>query len=132
MSHYCKICGKWEENNQWVEEYTKMLEKHQMCFTCNHWRQQMEDDKERGEHGWAVINGKHYVLEPDTQEDSTFKGFCGAKTRITFFDGTVVKCNNLWYQGTIPEGYWRELMPDNATIEWSDDKDKDDDDSLPF
>ena len=118
MAHFCKICGQYEANTDWNDEYTKMLDGHQMCFTCNHWRQQLEWDKERGEHNWAIVNGHHYVLEPKAPKESPFKGFGGAKTLVKFFDGTVIECENLWHQGEIHNPYWRELMPDNATIEW--------------
>ena len=82
MGHYCKICGQWEANDQWNDEYTKLLEEQQMCFTCNHWRQQLEWDKERGEHNWAVVDGHHYVLGPSAPAESPFKGFEGTISEI--------------------------------------------------
>ena len=69
--------------------------------------------KERGEHGWAVIDGKHYVLLPHTDLNWP-RGMGGAKMRIRFFDGYETICDNLWCQGEIPSGYWRDLMSDNA------------------
>ena len=118
MGHYCKICGQWEANDQWNDEYTKLLDEHQMCFTCNHWRQQHEWDKERGDHNWAVVDGHHYVLEPSAPAESPFKGFGGHKVTVKFKDGTVVECDNLWHQGEIHNPHWRELMLDNAEIIW--------------
>ena len=116
MAHYCKICGQYEENTDWNDEYTKMLDEQQLCFTCNHWRQQHEWDKERGEHNWAVVGGHHYVLAP--HKDSGFRGFYGRMVTVKFNDGTVKQCDNLWHQGEIHNPYWRELMPDNAEIDW--------------
>lgn len=118
MAHYCKICGKYEANDEWNEEYTQMLDNQQLCFTCNHWRQQHEWDKERGEHNWAVVDGHHYVLEEAAPEESPFKGFGGHMVTVKFNDGTVKKCNNLWHQGEITNPHWRALMPDNAEIIW--------------
>ena len=117
MAHYCKICGQYEENTDWNDEYTKMLDEQQLCFTCNHWRQQYEWDKERGEHNWAIVDGHHYVLAP--HKDSGFKGFGGHMITVKFKDGTVKKCDNLWHQGEIHNPYWKNLMPDNAEIEWN-------------
>ena len=70
MAHYCKICGQYEENTDWIKSCKTELEEHQMCFTCNHWRQQHEWDKERGEHNWCVVDGHHYVLEEPAPEES--------------------------------------------------------------
>lgn len=119
MAHYCKICGQYEENTDWNDEYTKMLDEQQLCFTCNHWRQQHEWDKERGEHNWAVVEGHHYVLEEAAPEESPFKGFGGHKVIVKFFDGTVKECSNLWHQGEIHNPYWKNLMPNNAEIDWN-------------
>ena len=112
----CCICGKEEDPTHWVQDCGEKLMKHQMCFECNHWREQHElDHTTRGEHGWAVINGSHYTLHPHTDG---IRGMYGRTYKIEFNDGTVVECNNLWHQGDLNRAakYWRELMPDNAVI----------------
>ena len=117
MAHYCKICGQYEANTDWIESCKTELEEHQMCFTCNHWRKQHEADlNERGEHNWAVVDGHHYVLAP--HKDKGFKGFDGRLVTVRFKDGTVRQCDNLWHQGEIHNPYWKKLMPDNAKIDW--------------
>ena len=117
MAHYCKICGQYEENTDWIESYKAELEEQQMCFACNFWRKQHEADlNERGKHNWAVVDGHHFVLAP--HKDSGFRGFDGHMVTVKFKDGTVKKCDNLWYQGEIHNPYWRKLMPDNAEIDW--------------
>ena len=108
----CKICGKEEDVDHWTN--AAEMTHHQMCFKCNFWREKMELDSKRDKHTWAVINGEHYYLEPHT--DGYFKGFGGRKFRIRFNDGFETVCDNLWYQGEVPEGYWREQFPDNATF----------------
>ena len=113
----CCICGKKENPENWCDDCAKSLVKHQMCFECNHWRLQHEADiKERGEHGYAIVNGGHYVLAPHT--DSYFKGFGGHRFKFEFKDGTIVECDNVWFQGNINEAHhhWLEVMPDNARI----------------
>ncbi len=113
----CCICGKKENPEHWCDDCAKSLVKHQMCFKCNHWRLQHEADiKERGEHGYAIVNGYHYVLAPHT--DSFFKGFGGCKFKFEFLDGTIKECDNVWCQGDIKEAHphWLEVMPDNAKI----------------
>ena len=109
----CKICGKQEDISHFYDDYAAELESHQMCHTCNHWRLQHElDQTDRGEHRYAIIGGTHYILEPHT--DDYFKGFSGHKFRIRFHDGFETTCDNLWCQGDIPAGHWRDIMPDNA------------------
>lgn len=103
----CRICGQEDESEHWSNGQV-MAERH-LCQECNFWQDCLNNDKNRR---WAVINGEHYVLEPHT--DDYFKGFGGKEYTIRFFDGTIVKCDNLWHQGEIPDGYWREQFPDNA------------------
>lgn len=113
----CCICGKKENPTNWIDECAKKLVKHQMCFECNHWREQHELDLTvRGEHNYAIVGGNHYVLCPPT--NSYFKGFGGRKITFEFLDGTIKECDNVWYQGDITDAHphWRELMPDNAMI----------------
>ena len=108
----CKICGAEENTDRWFNG--KELEKHQMCQSCNHWREQYELDKTtRGEHGYAIFNGTHYTLLPKNDAD-VFKGFGDRNFNIKFNDGYEASCDNMWCQGQIPEGYWRNLMKDNV------------------
>lgn len=124
MKIKCKICGKEEDTSNWLNR--EELEKHQMCFDCNFWREKQEIDAQRPEHTWAVIDGVHYYLNPHT--DSYFKGFGGRNFRIRFNDGFETECDNVWCQGDVPEGYWREQFPDNAKFvngeTWKTDKDE--------
>lgn len=114
----CCICGKEEDRGRWIDSCSKELFKHQMCFTCNHWRTQHEQDLKDGPHSYAIVNGTHYRLMPHT--DSFFKGFGGHKFVFEFFDGTIVECDNVWCQGRLTDedthAHWREIMPDNAKI----------------
>ena len=110
----CKICGAEEESEKWIPYTKEKIEEKQMCFNCLHWAEQYYlDCTDRGEHGYAIINGIHYVLRPHT-DINWMRGMCGDKMRIRFFDGYETICDNLWCQGEIPSGHWRDLMPDNA------------------
>ena len=116
----CRICGKVEDSDRYIPDTKKSIELNECCFRCLHWHDQMMlDAVERGEHKWAVINGTHYVLCEHTDAE-VFRGYGGHKFKIRFNDGYETICDNLWCQGDIPEGYWRELKPDNAKFinEW--------------
>ena len=109
----CKICGKEEEPSHWINE--KDMLKHQMCFNCNFWRDMLEKDSKRPPYTVCMINGTHYVIEPD-EPNAAFQGFGGAEFQIEFHDGTRVITHNLWCQGE-PKGYWKEKFPNNARFE---------------
>ena len=110
----CKICGKSERLDYFCDTYAVILNDEQMCHTCHHWHSQMKYDLEdRGEHRWAIIDGQHFALLPSA-DPGCFRGFNGRAFRIRFNDGYETTCDNLWHQGDIPAGYWRNLMPDNA------------------
>lgn len=110
----CKICGAKEDTERWIPSVGKKIQSCGMCTNCLFWREQMTlDDTKRGLHGWAVINGTHYVLGEHT-DAIAFKGYGGRKFHIRFKDGFETDCDNLWCQGDIPSDHWRDLMPDNA------------------
>ena len=111
----CKICEKDIESYNYIDEVSKAMDTHQMCFNCNFWRQMLEEDSKRDPHTWCVINGTHYVIEPDNP-NAAFQGFGGAEFQIEFNDGYKVITHNLWCQGE-PNEHWREKFPDNARFE---------------
>ena len=111
----CKICGAVENSEKWVEETRKELEESGLCFNCNFWHGQYLRDKEMGEYDVAIVNGEHYRLLPE-DPNAYFKGHGGRGFIFKFHDGAVRQCHNVWFQGIIPEGHFRELMPDNAEI----------------
>lgn len=116
----CKVCEKEETPSNYINE-SEMIE-HQMCFFCNFWRDMLEKDSKRLSHTWCVIDGTHYVIEPD-DPGNYFQGFGGAEFQIEFNDGHRVVTHNLWCQGDIDPA-WRDKFPDNARFEnnlkWTD------------
>ena len=83
----CKICGKEEDTSRYIEKMANELQNNQMCFTCNHWREQHElDINIRGIYHYAIVKGEHYVLGPDIPGNSFMKGFAGRKFTFKFKD----------------------------------------------
>ena len=126
----CKHCGRFM-----TEKYAGYHDKHgkfhrtecyrdydnkDICFECNFWLEHFDNDN-NPEDKFLVpfrYKHKHYIADINTEHKKDyFKGFGGAKTRITFNDGKVIECDNVWFQGDIPKRFWK-LMPDNATLEW--------------
>ena len=111
----CKVCGDIVDSDNFMSDIAKNMETHQMCFHCNFWRDMLEKDAKRPSHTWCMIDGTHYVIEPD-DPGSYFQGFGGAKFQIEFNDGHKVITHNLWCQGEPPKE-WIDKFPNNARFE---------------
>lgn len=110
----CKVCGAEEFPERYYVRET--LKKHQMCFSCNFWREQLANDqKYKGQHKCCMIDGTHYIIG-DEDDQSAFRGFGGARFQIEFNDGFKVVTTNLWCQGE-PSEYWKDKFPNNARFE---------------
>lgn len=98
-----------------ADEYrcSEEMTRRHMCFTCNFWTDHIQRDHNEDKDVFVVANGKHYII--DESPNPCFKGHCGAKWIIRFNDGRVVKTDNLWFQGYIPE-LFRDELPDNAVL----------------
>jgi hypothetical protein len=110
----CKICGSPIDAENYISDVREAMLKHQMCFSCNFWRNRLEEDATLPPHTWCMINGTHYIVGNEDSK-SYFRGFGGREFHIKFNDGTIVTTTNLWCQGE-PEGYWRKKFPDNAVF----------------
>lgn len=84
---------------------------HQSCFTCNHWLEVIERYKSGD---LLVIDGTTYHDAGRSSEPRrSFLGFGGREFQIQTQDGKIIRTNNLWCGGEIPER-WRPQLPDNA------------------
>lgn len=107
----CKICNHEETPGDFINR--RVLEQHQMCFHCNFWREMSEKDSQRPSHTVVMIDGTHYVIAPEDDPETYFRGFAGRKFHIKFNDGTEIITTNLWCQGK-PSLEWIDKFPDNA------------------
>nr|WP_319393438.1 hypothetical protein [uncultured Desulfobacter sp.] len=106
-TYACQCCGKTYIKNLNPDVY---LERN--CFECSFWllkTEYYEDLTDRR----VVVDGNHYMISAVT--DTYPKGFGGRQFIIQFFDGRIIKTNNLWSQGSIPDRF-REMLPDNAVF----------------
>lgn len=109
----CKVCGKEENPNNYVNSWKEQLLHHKMCHSCNFWRNRLEEDSNLPPHTAVMIDGTHYIIGPD---DDYFRGFGGSKFQIKFNDGTRIVSTNLWCQGK-PSPEWTAKFPNNAVFE---------------
>ena len=107
----CKICDQEFDLDRFYRKDT--LAKKQMCFDCNFWQNRLEDDAKLPPHTVCMIDGHHYIIGPEDDPETQFRGFGGYKFVIEFFDGVQVTTTNLWYQGE-PGEAWKEKFPNNA------------------
>lgn len=107
----CIKCGAHVDANRYrcSEEMTQRC----LCFDCNFWTEHVQRDHNEDKDVFVIANGIHYII--DESPNPYFKGFGGAKFTILFNDGRVVKTDNLWVQGDIPE-LFRDELPDNAVL----------------
>ena len=83
------------------------------CFNCSFWLEKIDmDPVDKREQ--TIINGVHMMACPST--DGPFQGMGGRQHIFEYFDdGRMVFCDNVWYQGEIPERF-RDRLPDNARV----------------
>lgn len=106
----CKFCGT-PEYIHWIDEVNEQLIKNQWCFNCNFWFEKVEylknNDKTFDGHQVIRIDGYHSIIH------NVVKGDGRANFKYQLFNGEIIKCNNVTYQGDIPERF-KEMLPDNA------------------
>lgn len=114
----CSVCGKEEElcytnNSELVEP--------QMCHTCNFWREKLELMKrDFPRHKRFLADDTVYFIDAENSNDS-FRGYGGARVRVTFPDGAVVYSTNLWCNGEPGREFPERLemfKPYEAKLEW--------------
>lgn len=107
----CCLCGETDDFSNYVlSEYFWFMRKHHVCFTCAVWMDKIQNPSV----GQEIINGHYYIVHPFARRPHNIVlGFGGHEFYIRRFDGTLIKSNNVWHQGEIPEHFRREL-PDTA------------------
>lgn len=87
----------------------KKMKDEQLCFTCAFWKDKIDNPLENRQ----IINGEHYVFNPWIENKQAFMGHGGKEFYIMLADNSVIRSNNVWLQGEIPEMF-RLQLPDTA------------------
>lgn len=91
------------------------MERKQMCAGCVDWDYLRRCAEKDPWYKHIVVKGEHYSCTPGVKNPFP-RGFGGRVWTITHTPtGETLVTNDLWHQGTIPDG-WRGYFPDNATI----------------
>lgn len=112
----CKKCGVGLPSNyleRWLESDIKEIIKQGYCFYCASWMQTVEIFYDKGKS--IIINGEHYYDGGfiNKKINGGFLGFGGRMFFIKMNEGKVLKTNNLWNQGNVPE-HFKDILKDNA------------------
>ena len=91
----------------------KIMEKKKCCFTCAFWFEKLKLWK--NDRNWLVVDGQSYHVNPILSKPTVFQGFGGHWFFFKKNDGTLIKSNNVWCQGKIPE-HFKKLIPNNAVM----------------
>lgn len=116
----CRRCSRPFSTKTWCKPYPEVLTRENLCFSCYHWMN--EAIPKYGQPGKVVIGRNVYSFDPKRpmvaiRNDGQFYGHGGREFHIKLkATGEIVKTNNLWHGGQIPDRFAEE-MPDNATFE---------------
>lgn len=109
----CSICGAPMNINEFDTRaiITRKMKKEQLCFSCAFWKDKIDNPVP----GREIINGCHYVFHEWVKTPIPFQGSGGYRYYILKNDGSVLRSNNVWFQGNIPERF-KEQLPDTARM----------------
>ena len=87
----------------------KIMQRERLCFTCAFWKDKINNPLPNRQ----IIDGAHYTFSPWAIQPQTFIGHGGQVFHILLNDGAVIRSNNVWCQGEIPERF-RSMLPNTA------------------
>ena len=107
----CLECGEKDFATCFMEPIKTELLDASLCHGCWFWAEYYRED--RTSKRACVVDGTHYHISPSKHDNTQWNGCGGAWFYVQFGDGRLLKSNNVWVQGGIPE-HWRSRHEDNA------------------
>ncbi|MDC2372779.1 hypothetical protein [Bacteroides ovatus] len=110
----CELCNTLENLDECNPpgEILRIMSKRNVCSNCAFWM----DKIAHPDIGNEVIGSHYYIVYPFVKRpNNVIKGSEGKEFYIRRFDGTLIKSNNIWHQGEIPE-HFRKQLPDTANF----------------
>ena len=92
------------------------MNEHGICFSCNYWRERVEELQRPDRPKKMLIIDHHIYMDAGRRadDDKSLLGFGGREFKYRRFDtGEEIITNNLWSGSRMPAKYW-EQVPDNA------------------
>lgn len=128
MSKECLHCGKSvtrdprsnsfeTDTSHFIESrLTEIMREKSCCFSCAVWFRRIEETPSIIADGSVsvIVDHEAYIAHPFIEGKlKGFVGYSGFTFRFQMNDGTVIRSNNVWHQGNVPEIFWKDL-PNNA------------------
>lgn len=108
----CDLCGQKDDFSDYAlsSKYLRIMQKRHICFQCAFWMDLAATPLPNRE----IISGCHFTVLPTTKRPhQVTNGLGGKEFYIRRIDGTLIKSNNIWYQGRIPQ-HFKEFFPNTA------------------
>lgn len=108
----CHLCGKTVilDDFDASSKYYKIMQEQHVCFSCAFWIDKIATPPS----DFIIAGGHYFIIHPCVKRpDNKLMGFHGAEFYFRKFDGTLVKSNNVWHHGEIPQ-HFRKDLPDTA------------------
>lgn len=117
----CTSCGAEGYETHYVPWTTDKLLTLGICLGCMHWLEIVEH-----RHLHCVIDGWAYRPKADRPDVRRLTGGWGlgaggTESLIVLADGTLLRCNNMWHRGQVPE-IFRRRLPDDARFATKDER----------
>lgn len=115
----CVICGKASQPESYCESSIKRLMRvRKLCFDCAFWTDLAKEHAT--DPNWFRIGSTSYIAASRLAEGQHAKrvwgkGFGGEEFFVQTHEGRLVRTDNLWHQGTMPD-WLRKEYPSNARI----------------
>ena len=111
--YICSVCGQEVTDARNYEERTRQeMEEKKLCFSCHFWwglaHTRLPEGTTR-----VIVGNDHMIAYPWEKHPDEMRGFGGQAFYFRMSDGRIIRSNNVWHQGTIPEQF-REVFPPNA------------------
>lgn len=110
----CSICGATDDMNGY-DEHCNLLQDmiaQRICHQCAYWNNIINNPPINME----IIGGNVYIANPFVHRPlQTIKGHFGKEFYIRRHDKSILRINNLWNLGKIPERF-RKYLPDTANF----------------
>ena len=110
----CNICNERDDIGIYNKDSPifKIMHERHVCYRCAYWIDKILNRPIRSE----VIGGVMYIANPFVHRPlHVIKGSFGQEYYIRKFDKSLLRVNNLWNLGEIPEVF-RDELPDTANF----------------
>ena len=110
----CSICGSKDDMNGYDDnsQIPKLMKEQHICYHCAYWKDIITHPPLHME----IIGGIAYVANPFVHRPwHVIKAHFGKEFYIRRYNRSVVRINNLWTIGKVPDNF-RKYLPDTANF----------------